>query len=111
LFIDEYYRKQYPNDKRWDYLVDNRTLCIAYFVEVHEATSRGCKEVMEKYDWLISIINAEGSELHKYQNVKQKGYYWIRTGKNRLNPNDMHYKRWKTSKKFKHIALCQQLRV
>jgi hypothetical protein len=110
-FIDDYYKKTYPDKHRWDYLLQDNTLFQVYFAEVHEATSSGCSEVMAKYDWLLDMITHDGSDLFAYNKVKDKTYWWIRPGKNKLNPNQAAVKRYKSSRKYRQIRLVIKLDV
>jgi len=111
LDIDKYFQSKYPQDNRWDYLIQNNTKRRILFSEVHEATTRGADLIIKKFDWLHDMIHHEDSGFFfepKYHNLME--FFWIRTGKFMLNQNTSAFKRL-VSKKYCCIVLVKSLEV
>jgi len=111
FFIDEYYRVQYPNDNRWDYVVHNNTQNRYVFIEVHPATTTGVTEVCRKYNWLRDMITVRISELNWYNNIRTLEYYWLWTDNNKLNKNAPQYKSLKTHHDYRNIKLRKDVSI
>jgi hypothetical protein len=80
-----------PNQPIWDYGIGYRTNGLSemvYWVEVHPASSRNVKDVLNKLAWLINWLRSA-----PMLNRLPKRFVWIASGKVALPPHSPQRKR------------------
>jgi len=79
--IDEALRTKYPNCNRWDYAVgyrhSNSQTDKVYFVEVHPASGKQIKVILNKLAWLKQWLNNSAKTL----NPLPKKFVWVSSSK------------------------------
>lgn len=79
--IDDAYLKTAPDANRWDYVIGyNRSEnVVAYFVEVHSATTGEVSKVEKKLKWLVEefLRNKNNTKLAKLS----REIHWVASGK------------------------------
>ncbi len=83
--LDSCLEKDYPNDRRWDYLVSYKK--DFYYIEIHPAKDSEVQNVINKHIWLKDWIRK-----NSLQNSTSK-YYWIPSGRNSILPNSIYGKK------------------
>jgi hypothetical protein len=96
LNIDEAFRKDEPQEYRWDYymhVIDGTKLAYAVFFEPHTCTTKEVSCFLEKYRWLIDKINRPLSFL--VRGTIRQFYFWIPSAGNKIVSHSPQYKRLK----------------
>jgi hypothetical protein len=78
--LDNFFRNEYPNDNRWDYLViySHKTSAIYFYVEVHSGRTRDVSLVLKKLEWLKQTI------VNRIDIRPQNRFVWILANGNKI---------------------------
>jgi hypothetical protein len=88
LNLDAALESTYPNAARWDYaigLVHEKGRDRICWVEVHPASSKHVREVINKFEWLKDWLQTEALRLRELP----REFVWIASGRVYLPPGDM----------------------
>ena len=78
--IDSQVKSLYPEDSRWDYVIGYNNM--AYFVEVHPASTTEVLTMLNKVSWLEKWLVSKAPLLQQVR--KGKLLYWIPSGNCRI---------------------------
>jgi hypothetical protein len=87
LDLDTTLRSTHPNATRWDYaigLVHEKGRDRVCWIEVHPASSRHVREVLDKFEWLKEWLQTEAPPL----DALPSAFVWVASGSVSLPPGD-----------------------
>jgi hypothetical protein len=91
--LDSELAKKYPNDSRWDYGIGYRSagdaMEMAYWVEVHSASSSHVDMILSKLAWLKDWLKNKAPKL----DALKKEFVWISSGKTSFTQSSTQAKR------------------
>lgn len=90
-FIDRDCKSQDPHGARWDYVLgyERGGGAVAYFVEVHGATTHGVGEVIAKLEWLLTYL--DGRDQAQLREIPRE-IYWVAQGPVAIPPHTGQYR-------------------
>jgi hypothetical protein len=78
--VDSALQGDQPNAHRWDFAIGhrhtNRQKDCVYWVEIHTASDKEVKVVLDKLRWLKSWLAGEGSLLNQFE----RDFVWVSSG-------------------------------
>ena len=110
--LDSALKKQYPNDRRWDYGVGWRPANgrdeMVYWIEIHPANSAEIDVVLAKLVWLKDWLRREAGHLDRMK----AAFVWVSSGKTTLTPNAPQRKKMTLAglqQKGRHFCIPSQV--
>ena len=92
LDVDDALSPSRPNDPRWDYGIGTRKgrrRELVVWIEVHPASSRHVRDVLNKLSWLKSWLVASAPLLNKFR----RKFVWVASGRVALPQNSPQRKK------------------
>lgn len=78
--LDAALQRHEPNAHRWDFAIGyahiNRRLECIYWVEIHTASDREVRVVLDKLRWLKQWLNRDGHRLAEFE----RDFIWVSSG-------------------------------
>ena len=78
--VDSALQSKAPNANRWDFAIGyqhaNRTAECVYWVEIHTASDKQVKVVLDKLRWLKSWLAGDGVRLRRFE----RDFVWVSSG-------------------------------
>ena len=88
--IDSATRDIYPEDNRWDYVVEYNT--ETFFIEVHPCSTSDVGTIIKKLTWLKGWLKEKAPRIDALKS-KNQPYHWIATSGVGILPNSNYAKK------------------